>query len=111
MSSRNDINFLSSRYIHQTPIVLHVEIKLLSATLVKGVRPTHTRRSLSTSESNVREDTGMFDWMLPEKHAIAILKKDHDTVKGFFDEFEEAESPAAKEKIIDQAVTALKIHA
>ena len=23
----------------------------------------------------------MFDWMLPEKHAIAILKKDHDTVK------------------------------
>jgi hypothetical protein len=53
----------------------------------------------------------MFDWMLPEKHAIAILRKDHDTVKGFFDEFEEAESPAAKEKIIDQAVTALKIHA
>jgi hemerythrin-like domain-containing protein len=53
----------------------------------------------------------MFDWMLPEKHAIAILKKDHDTVKGLFAEFEKAESPAAKEKIIDQAVTALKIHA
>jgi hypothetical protein len=53
----------------------------------------------------------MFDWMLPEKHAIAILKKDHDSVKGFFEEFERAETPAAKEKIIDQAVTALKIHA
>jgi hypothetical protein len=53
----------------------------------------------------------MFDWMLPEKHAIAILKKDHDAVKGLFDEFEKAQKTAAKEKIIDQAITALKIHA
>lgn len=53
----------------------------------------------------------MFDWMLPEKHAIAILKKDHDTVKALFDEFEKAEKAAAKEKIIDQALSALKIHA
>jgi hypothetical protein len=53
----------------------------------------------------------MFDWLLPEKHAIAILKKDHDAVKALFDEFEKAEPPAAKEKIIDQAVTALKMHA
>src|ERR1051325_9794772 len=53
----------------------------------------------------------MFDWMLPEKHAIAILKKDHDAVKDLFDEFEKAEKAAAKAKIIDQAVHALKIHA
>src|SRR6266481_4024159 len=53
----------------------------------------------------------MFDWLLPEKHAIAILKKDHDADKTLFDEFEKAEPPAAKEKIIDQAVTALKMHA
>src|ERR1700733_2494228 len=53
----------------------------------------------------------MFDWMLPEKHAIAILKKDHDTVKGLFDDFRKAEKTAEKEKIIDQALTALKIHA
>ena len=53
----------------------------------------------------------MFDWMLPEKHAIAILKKDHDTVKTLFDDFEKAEKSPAREKIIDQAVTALKIHA
>ena len=53
----------------------------------------------------------MFNWMLPEKHAIAILKKDHDTVKGLFDEFEKAKSPAAKDKIIGKAVTELKIHA
>jgi hypothetical protein len=52
----------------------------------------------------------MFDWMLPEKHAIAILKKDHDTVKDLFDQFEKAEG-AAKEKIVAQAVTELKIHA
>jgi hypothetical protein len=53
----------------------------------------------------------MFDWMLPETHAIALLKKDHDTVKNLFDEFDKAESPAAKEKIIGQAITELKIHA
>ena len=53
----------------------------------------------------------MFDWILPEKHAIAILKKDHDTVKELFDKFEKADSKAAKEKIIGQAVKALKIHA
>ncbi|MDP9171932.1 MAG: hemerythrin domain-containing protein [Acidobacteriota bacterium] len=53
----------------------------------------------------------MLDWLLPEKHAIAILKKDHDTVKGLFDEFEKAEGAAKKEKIIGQALLELKIHA
>jgi hypothetical protein len=53
----------------------------------------------------------MFDWLLPETHAIAILKKDHDTVKGLFDEFEAADTPAARRKILDRAVTELKIHA
>jgi hypothetical protein len=53
----------------------------------------------------------MFEWMLPENHAIAILKKDHDTVKELFDKFEKAEKTAVKEKIIDHAVTALKLHA
>src|ERR1700687_2766908 len=53
----------------------------------------------------------MFDWLLPEKHAIAIIKKDHDTVKGLFDWFEKTKSPITREKIIDQTVTALKIHA
>ena len=53
----------------------------------------------------------MFDWMLPETHAIAILKKDHDTVKGLFEEFEKAETAGRRTKIIDQALTELKIHA
>jgi hypothetical protein len=53
----------------------------------------------------------MFDWMLPEEHAIAILKKDHDTVKDLFDRFEKGGSAGTKEKIIGQALTALKIHA
>jgi hypothetical protein len=61
-------------------------------------------------KSESKEDT-MFDWMLPETHAIAILKKDHDTVKTLFDDFEKAEKTPAREKIISQAVTALKIHA
>ena len=53
----------------------------------------------------------MFDWMLPKKHAIAILKKDHDIVKALFDDFEKAKSKATRERIIGQSVKALKIHA
>ena len=53
----------------------------------------------------------MFDWMLPEKHAIAILKKDHDTVKDLFDKFEKAESSDEKTGLITRALDELKIHA
>jgi hypothetical protein len=49
--------------------------------------------------------------LLPEKHAISILMKDHDTVKELFDRFEKSESTAEKEKIIAEALTELKIHA
>jgi hypothetical protein len=49
--------------------------------------------------------------LLPENHAIAILMKDHDTVKDLFDRFEKSESPAEKEKVIAEALTELKIHA
>jgi hemerythrin-like domain-containing protein len=54
----------------------------------------------------------MFDFLtLPENHAIAILKKDHERVKQLFDEFDKAEGRPAKEKIIAAAVQELKIHA
>ena len=53
----------------------------------------------------------MFDWMLPETHAIAILKKDHDTVKELFETFEKTDSSAEREKIIAKAVEELKVHA
>ena len=54
----------------------------------------------------------MFDWLLlSEKHAIALLKKDHDTVKALFEAFEKADTPATKRKIVEQALTELKIHA
>jgi len=53
----------------------------------------------------------VLDFLLPEKHAISILKKDHETVKELFDNFEKSESAAEKEKIIDKAVAELKIHA
>jgi hypothetical protein len=49
--------------------------------------------------------------LLPEKHAIAVLMKDHDVVKELFDRFEKAESAPEKEKIIAEALTELKIHA
>ena len=48
---------------------------------------------------------------LPDTHAISIILKDHDKVKELFDRFEKAESSAAREKIITDAVTELKIHA
>jgi hypothetical protein len=44
----------------------------------------------------------MFDWILPEKHAIAVLKKDHDTVKELFDTFEKAEATGQTGKIISR---------
>src|SRR4051812_35249360 len=56
-------------------------------------------------------ECAMFSWRLPETHAIAVLKKDHDAVKALFDEFSKATTRSAKEKIIGQAVTALKTHA
>jgi hemerythrin-like domain-containing protein len=49
--------------------------------------------------------------LLPEKHAISILMKDHDTVKELFERFEKSQSAAEKEKIISEALTELKIHA
>ena len=53
----------------------------------------------------------MLDFLMPEKHAISILKKDHDRVKDLFDKFEKAGSSSVKERIISEAVTELKIHA
>ena len=53
----------------------------------------------------------MLDFMMSEKHAISILKKDHDTVKDLFDKFEKAESSSEKERIISRAVNELKMHA
>jgi hypothetical protein len=49
--------------------------------------------------------------LLPEKHAISILIKDHDKVKELFDRFEKSGSSGEKEKIIADALTELKIHA
>ena len=42
----------------------------------------------------------MFDWLLPENHAIAILTKDHNTVKSLFQQFEKAQTSPAREKIL-----------
>jgi hypothetical protein len=49
--------------------------------------------------------------LLPEHHAIAILLKDHDHVKGLFDAFDKAASAAEKEKIIAAALKELQLHA
>lgn len=42
---------------------------------------------------------------------INLLKQDHDEVKKLFKQFEEAKTPAQKEKIAREAIMELKIHA
>jgi len=52
----------------------------------------------------------MFDF-LTTNPALALLKKDHETVKDLFDQFEKAEGRPAKKKIVKRALTELKVHA
>ena len=52
----------------------------------------------------------MFEF-LTTNPVLALLKKDHDTVKELFDRFEKAEGWPAKKKIIELALTELKVHA
>jgi hypothetical protein len=52
----------------------------------------------------------MFEF-LTTNPALALLKKDHDTVKDLFDQFEKAESRPAKKKIVEQTLAELKVHA
>jgi hemerythrin superfamily protein len=52
----------------------------------------------------------MFDF-LTTNPALALLKKDHDTVEDLFDKFEKAEGRPAKKKIVNQALEELKVHA
>jgi len=52
----------------------------------------------------------MFEF-LTTNPALALLKKDHDTVKDLFYKFEKAEGRSAKKKIVQQALTELKVHA
>src|SRR3954471_22432193 len=54
----------------------------------------------------------MFDWFSQDGNdAVSILKRDHDTVKELFDEFEKAKQRPAKKKIVTKALTELKVHA
>lgn len=43
--------------------------------------------------------------------AIALLKTDHKKVKALFDQFEKAESKSEKEKIVEDVIKELRVHA
>lgn len=51
-----------------------------------------------------------FSTLSPE-NALSILKQDHETVKEIFNEFEKAEDKRRKLKLVEKAITELKIHA
>jgi hypothetical protein len=53
-------------------------------------------------------DYGRF---LTTNPALALLKKDHDTVKDLFDKFEKTDGRPAKKNIVKQALTELRVHA
>lgn len=55
----------------------------------------------------------MFDFLTPtaEDDAIALLKKDHDTVKELFGEFMNAEDLSTRKRICEQTLKELRIHA
>jgi len=52
----------------------------------------------------------MLDFLKPNR-ASALLKEDHERVKALFDEFDNAKSRAAKNKIVRKALVELKVHA
>jgi hypothetical protein len=83
------------RAMHPSPPIL--KLNSCSKGVLAGKRPTG---------ENMLEKL-----LLPEKHAIAILIKDHDKVKDLFDRFEKTDERAEREKIIAEALTDLKIHA
>jgi len=45
-----------------------------------------------------------------KQDAIALLKADHRTVEGLFEDFEKASSPDRKKKLADQICLELKVH-
>ena len=45
------------------------------------------------------------------QNAIAMLKSDHQKVKGLFAQFEKAKDSKSKQKVVDEALMELKIHA
>jgi hypothetical protein len=54
----------------------------------------------------------MFESLIANKEdAIAILKSDHEKVKGLFEQFEKADNLREKKKIAAEAIIELKIHA
>jgi hypothetical protein len=53
----------------------------------------------------------MFDWLSKgENDAIAMLKRDHDTVKDLFDQFENSDSRPERHKIAMKALLELEVH-
>ena len=52
----------------------------------------------------------MFE-MFTSNPAVSLLKADHDKVKQLFDQFETAKSRPTKRKLVQEALTELKVHA
>jgi hypothetical protein len=54
--------------------------------------------SRSRDRLSLKGDKKMFDWLLPEDHAISVIKSDHERLKGLFTDFENAENATVERK-------------
>ena len=66
--------------------------------------------SKNPGETPILERNTMFD-IFKSNPAVSLLKEDHDKVKQLFDQFESATTRQQKKKIVQEALTELKVHA
>lgn len=59
------------------------------------------------AKRTVRRRAGAHD---APKDALSLLKADHKEVSGWFEDFEDAEGPAAKSTLVSRICLALKVH-
>src|SRR5262249_44565237 len=52
----------------------------------------------------------MFEWLMPEDHAISVIKSDHDRLKHLFDEYESSDKNIDRKKIVEDVLMTLKLH-
>jgi nicotinamidase-related amidase len=85
--------------LDQMRTILKADISSAANVLFTNEKQPDTRRTMPKKKQKKSEN------------AMSMLKDDHKKVKELFDKFEDATSPAAKHKIVKEALGELKVHA